>query len=214
MTSVAFIRSSTGKKVIMAITGGVLGIFLLIHLIGNSITFLGQAAFNSYATHLHSLGSLLLFFELALLVVFICHILFAANLYFENLTARSKRYYCYKNAGGRTWGSRSMPYTGLLILLFVALHVKVFRFADPALIAEVVRHNLSRPFTALYYIISLIALVIHTSHGFWSIFQSLGITGRRYEKFLQNGALAVSLIGGILFILIPVLIMTWSGFLR
>jgi len=214
MTALKFIRSTTGKKLVMALTGSFLGLFLLIHLIGNSTAFWGKDAFTAYAAHLHALGHLLAFFELTLLTVFICHILFAASLYLENLTARPRRYFCYKSAGGRTLGSRTMPYTGLIILLFIVLHVKAFRATYPALIAEVMRRNLAKPLTALYYIISLMALAIHISHGFWSICQSLGLSGRRYERFLRNSARIVSLAGGLLFILIPLLIMTWPGLLQ
>lgn len=214
MTAAEFIRSAIGRKALMAATGAFLGLFLLIHLIGNSTTFFGRVTFTSYAIHFHALGRLLVFFELVLLTILACHVILAAILYFENLAARPIRYYNYKSAGGRTLGSRSMPYTGLLILLFIVLHVKTFRSTDPTLIAEMVRHNLSKPLTGIYYIISLIALAIHTSHGFWSVCQSLGISGRRYEKLLQKSARTISVIGGILFILIPVLIMTWPGFLR
>ena len=67
-------RSSVGKKSIMAASGLLLSIFLLIHLIGNSVTFLGREAFNAYAERLHSLGGLIYFFEIGLLTLFLLHI--------------------------------------------------------------------------------------------------------------------------------------------
>ncbi len=77
--------SSIGKKVVMALTGTCLGIFLLAHMLGSSTVFWGRAAFINYAEHLHSLGPLLHLAELGLLTVFVLHIFFAVTLYLENL---------------------------------------------------------------------------------------------------------------------------------
>jgi succinate dehydrogenase / fumarate reductase cytochrome b subunit len=214
MTFTKFIWSPVGKKVVMAISGGCLTLFILIHLIGNSTTFLGAESFISYAAHLHSLGPLVSIFELGLLTIFAIHITFAVFLYFENLTARPGRYYIQRNAGGRTWGSRTMPYTGLVILLFVVLHLSAFRGIHPESVALVVRSVLGDSFTALYYILSLTALIIHLSHGLWSIFQSLGLINEQYENFLKKGAKIISIAGGLVFIAIPVLINIAPDFLR
>ena len=70
MTAAEFIRSAIGRKALMAATGAFLGLFLLIHLIGNSTTFFGRVTFTSYAIHFHALGRLLVFFELVLLTIF------------------------------------------------------------------------------------------------------------------------------------------------
>ncbi|NOX25762.1 MAG: succinate dehydrogenase cytochrome b subunit [Deltaproteobacteria bacterium] len=209
-----FIWSAIGKKVVMALTGGCLAVFLLIHLVGNSTSFWGAAAFTAYAARLHSLGPLVPIFETGLLLIFLTHVIFAGFLYFDNLAARPRRYYRQNNAGGRTWGSRTMPYTGLVILLFVVLHLLAFRGTDPAVIATVVRGNLRNPLTALYYIASLIALIIHLSHGLWSMLQSLGLQGEKFVSLSRYAAGAVSVTGGIIFIAIPVLIMFYPAFLK
>ncbi len=209
-----FIWSAIGRKAVMALTGGYLGLFWLVHLIGNSTAFWGADSFISYASHLHALGPLISIFEISLLTIFMIHIVFAAFLYFENITARDKRYYKQNNAGGRTWGSRTMPYTGLLILLFVVLHLKAFRGIKSADVAIIVHNTLSNPLMALYYVISLAALIIHLSHGFWSIFQSLGLIGEKYEDFIKCGAKVISVAGGLVFIAIPVLIIFCPSFLK
>ncbi len=208
-----FIWSAIGKKVVMALTGGCLAVFLLIHLAGNSTSFWGAKSFTAYAVRLHSLGPLVPIFEVGLLLIFLTHIIFAVALYFANLAARPRRYYLQKNAGGRTWGSRTMPYTGLVILLFVVLHLLTFRGTDPAVIATVIRENLRNPLTALYYIASLIALIMHLHHGLWSMLQSLGLPGERLASFARGAAGAVSVTGGIIFIAIPLLIMLYPAFL-
>ncbi|HHB76999.1 MAG TPA: succinate dehydrogenase, partial [Desulfobulbus sp.] len=105
--------SSVGKKYIMALTGFMLGGFLLVHAAGNTSIFWGRHAFNSYAEHLHSLGFLITIAELVLLTIFLLHIITGISLFLQNLGARDSRYAVQKSAGGRTWGSRTMPYTGL-----------------------------------------------------------------------------------------------------
>jgi succinate dehydrogenase / fumarate reductase cytochrome b subunit len=107
-----------------------------------------------------------------------------------------------------------MPYTGLLILCFVLVHVLV-NFADyPHLFpSDMVRVVLSRPGYALFYILSLIGLTLHTSHGFWSMFEDLGISHPAYDRFIQLAALGVSLTIGALFILVPCLAIFYKGFL-
>ena len=124
-------RSSVGKKSIMAASGLLLTLFIVTHLLGNSISFLGREAFNSYAERLHSLGVLIYFFELGLLILFLIHILTGVILYFENLGARPSRYSVDTSEGGRSWGSRTMPYTGLIILVFIIVHLMKTRMIRP-----------------------------------------------------------------------------------
>jgi succinate dehydrogenase / fumarate reductase cytochrome b subunit len=207
-------RSSVGKKSIMAASGLLLTLFICTHLLGNSISFLGREAFNSYAEQLHSLGVLIYFFELGLLTLFLIHILTGVILYFENLGARPSRYSVDTSEGGRSWGSRTMPYTGAIILVFIIVHLMNFHFTDKSvLIADLVRELLSRPGLAFFYIFSLVALALHLSHGFWSLFQSIGFNHEKYNQLLLKGALAFSILVGIVFTLIPVLALVSRSFL-
>ena len=207
-------RSSVGKKSIMAASGLLLTFFIITHLLGNSVSFLGREAFNAYAERLHSLGVLIYLFELGLLTLFLIHILTGVILYFENLGARPSRYSVDTSAGGRSLGSRTMPYTGLIILVFIIVHLMNFHFTDKSvLIADLVRELLSRPGLAFFYIFSLVALALHLSHGFWSLFQSIGFNHEKYNRFLLKGALAFSILVGFVFILIPVLALVSRSFL-
>ena len=207
-------RSSVGKKSIMAASGLLLTLFIITHLLGNSISFLGREAFNSYAERLHSLGVLIYFFELGLLTLFLIHILTGVILYFENLGARPSRYSVDTSEGGRSWGSRTMPYTGVIILVFIIVHLMNFHFTDKSvLIADLVRELLSSPGLAFFYIFSLVALALHLSHGFWSLFQSIGFNHEKYNQLLLKGALAFSILVGIVFTLIPVLALVSRSFL-
>ena len=207
-------RSSVGKKSIMAASGLLLTLFICTHLLGNSISFLGREAFNSYAERLHSLGVLIYLFELGLLTLFLIHILTGVILYFENLGARPSRYSVDTSAGGRSWGSRTMPYTGVIILVFIIVHLMNFHFTDKSvLIADLVRELLSSPGLAFFYIFSLVALALHLSHGFWSLFQSIGFNHEKYNQLLFKGALVFSILVGIVFTLIPVLALVSRSFL-
>ena len=207
-------RSSVGKKSIMAASGLLLSLFLLIHLIGNSVTFLGREAFNAYAERLHSLGGLIYFFEIGLLTLFLLHILTGIILYLENLQARPSRYSVNTSQGGRSWGSRTMPYTGAIILVFIIVHLMNFHFTDKSVpIADLVRNLLGSPGLAFFYIFSLIALALHLSHGFWSLFQSIGFSHEKYNQLIMKGAFVLSILVGIVFILIPVLTLVSRSFL-
>lgn len=178
--------SSVGKKYIMAITGFMLGGFLLVHAAGNSSIFFGRHAFNSYAEHLHSLGFLINIAELILLSIFLLHIITGINLFLQNRSARNNRYAVQKSAGGRTWGSRTMPYTGLAILTFILLHLINFHFVDHHRpIADIVGPILSNPVYTLFYGTAMLILGLHISHGFWSFFQSLGINHPKYNGMLR-----------------------------
>ncbi len=211
---VSTLKSSIGKKSIMAVTGLMLGLFLIAHLAGNSTAFFGRTAFNSYATHLHSLGGLVKVFELLLLTVFSIHIYFGIALFLENLEARPSRYEIDSSAGGRTWASRTMPYTGLLILVFIFHHLAKFHFGEFETVSDLVRDNLSRPISGGYYIFSLAVLTLHISHGSWSFFQTLGMNHPKYDTPIKLLTLAGSILIGITFIMIPLLALSWRGFLK
>ncbi len=207
-------RSSIGKKSIMAASGLLLCLFLLAHLMGNAASFLGRDAFNAYAEKLHSLGALIYVFEIGLLALFLIHIVTGIFLYLENLKARPSRYAVNTSAGGRTLGSRFMPYTGAIMTVFIVVHLMNFHFTDKSIpVADLVRSVLSRPGPALFYIVSLLAVALHLSHGAWSLFQSMGFNHEKYNNVLYRGALAFSILVGGVFIMIPFLALVSRGFL-
>jgi len=209
-----FIWSSIGKKYIMSFTGACLGLFLIAHVAGNSFIFWGRNAFNAYAEHLHSVGKLIYLFEAGLLTLFVLHIFFAANLYFSNLKARPLAYAQKRDNGGSTLASKTMPYTGIITLIFILVHLDNFHFTDGLNpISDVVRNCLKNPALALYYIFSLAALTLHISHGFWSFFQSAGINHPKYDQLLWSGSRIVSFVIGAIFILFPILALINKNFL-
>jgi len=202
--------SSVGRKYIMAGTGLLLGSFLLIHAAGNSSIFWGRSAFLSYAEHLHSLGPLVPVAEIILLTIFLLHVITGITLFLGNRQARTRRYIMDKTAGGRTWGSRTMPYTGMAVLLFIGLHLLNVRFTNQNVpIADIVSAVLGTPLYSLLYAAGITVLALHISHGFWSLFQSMGLNHPRYNGCIRTTA---SLICGIiLFVFLGILIRLLSN---
>ena len=201
--------SSIGKKLLMAITGLSFIGFLAAHLAGNLTIYGGKDAFNSYAEHLHSLGPLLTVAELGLLTFALIHVLTGAVLFFQNWRARPTRYAVDRSSGGRTIGSRTMPYTGFLLLAFVVFHLLNFSFVDKTntTIFELVSKSFQNPAYVMIYVAAMIVVALHVSHGFWSLFQTLGANHPKYMPAITIIGLGLSLIFGIGFGFIPVYIL-------
>jgi succinate dehydrogenase / fumarate reductase cytochrome b subunit len=205
---ILLLSSSIGKKLIMAITGLGFCFFLISHLAGNLIIYVGNDAFNYYAERLHSLGPLLILAEMGLLFLGVVHISTGAYLSYQNFRARPKRYKKKRNAGGRTIGSSTMPYTGFLILIFIIIHLIDFHFIEKAdrSIYQIVLETFSNPGYAIFYILSMVVVATHVDHGFWSLLQTLGINNLEYMPVLRMVSSAFSFFVGIGFGSIPVFI--------
>ncbi len=200
--------SSVGKKLLMAVTGlGFIG-FLTAHLAGNLSIYAGKDAFNNYALHLHALGPLLTVFELGLLALAVIHVFTGLLLFYQNWQARPKRYQVYKSSGGRTIGSATMPYTGFLILLFVIFHLTNFSFVDKTstTIFDIVAGSFQNPAYVAIYVAAMIVVALHVSHGFWSLFQTLGANHPKYMPIITGAGLVVSIVFGVGFGFIPLYI--------
>ena len=205
---ISTLGSSIGKKLMMAVTGlGFIG-FLTVHLVGNLTLYSGQDLFTSYVKHLHALGPLITLAELGLLSFAIIHIVIGTLLFYKNLMARPVRYRVKKSAGGSTIGSATQPYTGFIILAFLILHLLNFHFAEHT--NESLYQLVSSAFANLLYVgvyvIAMIVVAIHVSHGFWSLFQTLGANHPKYMPLIQKLGIAVSLVFGIGLGFVPIFI--------
>ena len=198
--------SAIGKKLMMAITGlGFCG-FLAVHLAGNLTIYGGKDSFNSYSDRLHAWGPLVTLAELGLLAFALVHVLTGAVLFYQNLKARPQRYSVNKSAGGRSLGSRTMPYTGVVLLAFVIFHLINFHFVDKTgtTIYEIVSGAFSKPVYVITYVIAVVIAAVHVSHGFWSAFQTMGANHPKYMPLIRRIGVAFSLIIGIGFGALPV----------
>ncbi|MBN2123421.1 MAG: succinate dehydrogenase cytochrome b subunit [Deltaproteobacteria bacterium] len=202
--------SSIGKKLIMAVTGlGFCG-FLAMHLIGNLTLYGGRDFFLSYVEHLHSWGVLVTVAEWGLVFFALVHIGTGLLLFYQNLKARPVSYAVKKWAGGRTIGSATAPYTGILILIFVIIHLLTFRFVDKTNVNDFM--ILSDTFTGigyvLFYVVAVVIVAVHVSHGFWSGFQTLGLNHPKYMPIIRNLGLLFSIGIGVGFGSIPLFMLT------
>lgn len=204
------VSSSIGKKMVMAITGLFFCLFLLTHLLGNLTIYGGKDSFDSYSERLHSLGLLLNVVEIGLLLSALLHISFAVLLYFENLRARPIRYVNKKRAGGRTVFSATMPYTGLLLLVFVVIHLFTFTFADRTdrTIFQMVSGVFSNPAYVIFYLFSMVVAAFHVRHGLWSAFQTVGANHPKYMPLIQRASIVFSLMVGVGFSSVPIFIIS------
>jgi succinate dehydrogenase / fumarate reductase cytochrome b subunit len=200
--------SSIGKKLMMALTGlGFCG-FLAGHLAGNLTIYGGKDAFNAYADGLHALGPLITFMEWGLVIFAIVHIGTGLTLFYQNFKARPSRYVVNKWAGGRTIGSATMPYTGLVLLTFVIVHLINFHFVDKSnvTIYQIVSQTFESPLYVFIYVVAMIAVALHISHGFWSAFQTIGANHPKYMPLIMVLSIFFSLAVGIGFGLLPIYI--------
>ena len=212
------INSSIGKKAVMAVSGLLLGLFVLVHMLGNSTALAGRDAFLAYAAALHAHDRLLLVFELLLLVFFLVHVTLALLLTLANRAARPVPYAVTGRAGGGAGigpGSRTMLYSGLFLLVFLVVHLVQFKFGGRELpVADLLRQVLAQPLFTIFYLAAVLALTLHLSHGFWSLWQSLGVEHPKYNPLLQRGAVALAVLTGLLFSLVPLAVLFFPDFLR
>ena len=180
------LSSSVGKKLLMAVTGLCFIGFLAAHLAGNLTIYAGGAAFNSYAEKLHSMGPILTFFELGLLLFALIHVITGITLFLQNMAARS------------------------VILGFVVFHLINFSFVDKTdqTIFEIVRSAFASPIYMIIYVLVMIIVAVHVRHGFWSALQTLGANHPKYMPALMVLSVVVGLIIGFGFGLLPIYVWT------
>jgi succinate dehydrogenase / fumarate reductase, cytochrome b subunit len=207
--------SSISKKSIVAITGSVLVLFIIVHLLGNLSIFLGARAINAYAHKLQSLGELLWIARFILLLCVVLHIYFTILLWRENRLATPQKY-AVKKENGTTVYARLMRLSGLTVLAFVIYHLAQFTwqlfnpeyktwidnqgFPD---VYKVVVSSFLNPFVSLFYILAVGLLSMHLRHGIASVFQTLGLSSQRLHRFFNLGARTISLLIFIGFASIP-----------
>ena len=211
---VDILTSSIGRKVLMALTGLLLSAFLVAHLAGNLLVFVGAEAFNEYSEAMLS-NPLIYVAEIGLLVLFVAHFVSGILMYRQSQAARPIAYEKKERAGHtshKSIASTTMIFSGLFLLVFVPLHLLTFKFGthyttttEPAMrdLYRLVIEVFSSPAYVLFYIVSMAIVGFHLWHGVGSAFQSAGLYSRKgLRTFGQIFAIAIA--GG--FLIIPVLI--------
>lgn len=207
----SWIRSSIGRKYLMAGTGILLVAFVIGHMVGNLQVFQGPEALNAYGEWLRSVGhgAGLWAARVSLLAAVVVHILAAVSLARENLAARPVRYRQVV-PDASTYASRTMLWSGPILALFVVYHLLHLTTgqAHPSFEHGDVYHNVvagfRNPWTSGFYVLSMLALGLHLHHGIWSMTQSLGWSHPRIDALRRQLALGITVVVVVGNISIPV----------
>ncbi len=209
-----------GKKLLMALTGLFLILFLVVHLAGNLQLLLDDRgrAFNIYAT-----GMANNFFIKAVsygnFFFIIVHVIDGLALAIKNKTARNVRYKVPTKDSKSSWASRNMALLGIITLIFIIAHLKgfwyQFKFGNIPFatyegtaykdVYKVVAATYAQPLFVGFYVICMIFLGFHLSHGFSSAFQSMGINHKKYTPFISKLGLLYSILIPLGFASIPII---------
>jgi len=214
MWLITFLKSSIGKKYIMAATGLLLVLFLCTHLFGNAAIYISSEAFQGYADALHSLPLLVFLFSLGLLVIVFGHVGVGLYLFSQNWNVSKSRYAIESRVVNEknTFAAKTMPYTGLFVLLFLLVHVSGFAFGTEGVpISVLVKEKLSGFFYSVFYLAGFAALALHLSHGFWSMLQTFGANHPRFNRLIGQLTYIVPVFFLIAFGGIPLYFMTGLG---
>ena len=215
-----FLTTTVGMKVTTAITGTGLTLFVIAHLIGNLKIFDGRDALNGYALFLKNLGPWLWVARIGLLGAFVVHLVFALILKLKSRAARPVPY-AYSQTVQATIASRTMPWTGMVILAFVLFHLAHYTFGafgtveaqnlvskkrlDVSyleIVDEKGRHDVygmaiagfQNDLICVLYVIAQLMLMLHLSHGIASVFQTLGLNTPRLQPALRKVAWAIAIV--------------------
>lgn len=218
---VAFYRSAVCKKWLMAVSGIALFGFVVAHMLGNLKVFTGMEKLNEYAEWLRDLGepalprtALLWGLRIGLLVAVGVHILSAVQLTRMNQKARPVRYQAKRDYVAANFASRTMRWTGVIIVLFVIFHLMDLTWgqANPDWVRGDPYNNLFNSFervpVAIVYIVAMLALGLHLFHGLWSMFQSLGLNNPRWNSWRRTFAVAFAVVITVGNVSMPLLITT------
>lgn len=206
--------SSVGKKVVMALTGIFLILFLIVHVGLNACIWAndGGKMFNAGA---HFMGSNIVprILEIGLFAGFILHIVQGLMLEFQNRSRRKQGYSVAMGNKGSKWYSRSMGILGTLILLFLVVHISDFWLPNRAnqgfLLGEEIdlylkmREVFQTEWVVVLYLVGCISLAWHLLHGFQSAFRTFGVSNKKYLSLINTLGIAFSIIVPLAFALMP-----------
>ena len=220
-----FCHSSVGKKMIVAITGVILILFVIGHLLGNLQIFIGPEWINAYSQHLRDLGPLLWLIRIFLLITVSLHIYFTILLAIENRRARPEPYIDREYVKA-SWASRHMVVSGLVVLAFIIFHLlhftaRKFNPQFPLLkldplnrydVYSMMIYGFQNVYVSSFYIVGLFLLTLHLTHGSSSFFQSLGLNNQKLTPQLAIGGRIVAWLLFIGYTSIPIAVLL--GFIK
>jgi len=215
------LTSTIGRKVLMALTGFFLILFLVVHLIGNLqlLKSDGGQDFNKYA-HFMGVNPLIQTISIVNFSLILLHIVISVVLTARNRSARQIGYAYNKPSENSTWASRNMGILGTIILIFLVIHLKALwyrsKFGDIPMISyggdefkdlyRITYEAFNQPWLVALYVVSMMGLAFHLSHGFQSAFQTIGWKHPKYSPVIKNVGLAFSILVPAAFAAIPLIV--------
>lgn len=214
--AITFYGTTVGKKVAMAVSGLVVVLWLVLHMLGNVAIFAGREAYNQYASFLADRPPLLWGQRFVMLAAIGVHIHAAFALWARNSEARPRAYYQRKDLA-TNYAALTMRYGGMTLLAFIIfhlLHLTVgvtapmgYEFVKGDVYNNVVL-GFQRPGVAGFYILAQCALGMHLFHGVWSLTQTLGADHPKYNKLRQTVAAILTAVVVLGFVSIPLSVLT------
>jgi succinate dehydrogenase / fumarate reductase, cytochrome b subunit len=218
-SAAAYWNSSIGKKLVVALTGLAMVLFLAGHLTGNLLMYAGKEAFDEYARFLHEAGhgALIWVARIGLLVVLVLHVWATILLTRENKAARQQ--YEYKATIQASKSSRIMIWSGLTVLAFIVFHILHFTVRTNSHLAEIAKESpyemviagfsggFLQVLVVLFYVVAMTLLCSHISHGVASMFQTLGFRSKKSAGLIRSISLGYAAVIWLGFVSIPVAIM-------
>lgn len=222
-----FLQSSIGQKLLMALTGIFLMLFLIVHLLGNLKLLKddGGDAFNAYAyfmTH----NPLIMTVSYLLYAGILLHAWRGIVIWQQNRAARGNAKYAVQFVRPQERASRNMVWLGVIILVFILLHMYQFwlqmKLGNVEMVTvkdydhpvknlyKPVKLAFENPVYVIIYVVSMYVIGVHLWHGFWSSFQTLGLNHRKYTPLIKTVGYVYSIAVPLLFAVIPV----WMYFIR
>ncbi len=215
------LNSTLGRKLLMALTGIFLILFLVVHLAGNLQLLIPDNgdSFNLYA-HNMSINFFIRSVSIINFAFILLHVIYSLILTRHNKQARPIGYAQTDASKNSTWASRNMGILGTLILIFLLVHLRGFWYRlkfgapDKVMLGDVEVDNaflivveaFKNPIYVGFYVLSMVFLAFHLSHGFASAFQTLGLNHKKYTPLIQKVGLGFSILIPALFALIPIVI--------
>jgi succinate dehydrogenase / fumarate reductase cytochrome b subunit len=214
----AIYRSTVGKKAVMAVSGAVLVLYLIAHMVGNLKIFFGAEDFNHYAHSLRTLGeplvpyrAVLTAIEVVLVVSVVLHMWSAVSLARRASAARPVKYQAKKKSHAQGYATHTMRYGGIIIALFVIWHLLDMTFLvvnpagrDATPYQRVVEgFDPSNWYVTIFYVVAVVLVGLHLRHGVWSAFQTLGLRNPRNNAALRALAGTIGVVITVGFLSVP-----------
>jgi len=189
----SFLNSSIGKKIVMATSGLLLCLFLIVHLGGNLMMFGGPDVFNNYVLTLTAFKPLVRVIEVLLVIIFGAHIVNGLRLTIENKKAGGASYQLNRKDENSTPSSRTMAITGTILFVFLIVHLGTIWYNfqiehSGGQFFKIITGSsvgLGNIFVSILYAVAMVLLSFHLRHGFQSAFQTFGIRYNRYGKIIK-----------------------------